>query len=207
MADIQNTQKVRKLRKIRKARPQGQPMSFGAPAKVNYSQPDTSFEDAFNQSSQPNTYFDNNGEAENIHFITEEELVPQTQDSISVLLRNKTVFMLLIIAALIGTIIGYILTPSSNNQAARGLDGIVKNQDLPQGRSRCGIAEPHQGCVLYIMNPKNHEVQAKDFYDIAAKWTRRERYLIETSNMSYSSVRIKPGHIAQINIPPLAYEK
>lgn len=201
MADIQNTQKIRKLRKIRKARPQGQPMSFGAPAKVNYSQPDTSFEDAFSQSNQQN-YYDNNGDAENIHFITEEELVPQTQDSISVLLRNKTVFMLLIIAALIGAIMGYILAPSGNTKTARGLEGVVANKDVPAGLQRCGLVEPHLGCVLYIMNPKKQEIQAKSFYESAAKMTKRERFMIDTSNMSYSSVKIKPGHIAQIIIPP-----
>ena len=205
MAETQGMPKVRKLRKIKKTKPQEQPMSFGAPAKVNYSQPASSLEDAFTQISDDNAVFDNNGDAENIHFITEEELMPQTPDSISVLIRNKMVFMLLIVAGLIGAIFGYILAPSSGTPAARGLDGVVINSDLPAGRSRCGIAEPHQGCVLYIMNPRNQEVLGKDFYDIAAKWTRRERYLIETSNMRYSSTKIKPGHIAQINIPPLKY--
>ncbi|MBQ7632495.1 MAG: hypothetical protein IJS88_00065 [Alphaproteobacteria bacterium] len=205
MEENQSVPKVRKLRKIKKSKPQDQPMSFGAPTKVNYSQPDSFLEDAFNQKSGENTVFDDNGDAENIHFITEEELIPQTHDSISILLRNKTVFMLLIIAGLIGAITGYLLAPSANAPAARGLDGVVINSDIPAGRSRCGIAEPHQGCVLYIMNPKNQEVQGKYFYNTAAKWTNRERYLIETSNMHYSSTRIKPGYIAQINIPPLTY--
>ncbi len=205
MEENQSMPKVRKLRKIKRSKPQEQPLSFGTPTKVNYSQPDSFLEKAYNQESEENTVFDNNGDAENIHFITEEELIPQTQDSISVLLRNKTVFMLLIIAGLIGAITGYLMAPSANAPAARGLDGVVINSDIPAGRSRCGIAEPHQGCVLYIMNPKNQEVQGKYFYNTAAKWTNRERYLIETSNMHYSSTRIKPGYIAQINIPPLTY--
>ncbi len=205
MEENQNAPKVRKLRKIKKFKPQEQPLSFGAPTKVNASQPSSFLEDAFAEASDNNTVLDTDGDAENIHFITEEELMPQTQDSISMLLRNRTVFMLLIIAGLIGAIAGYILAPSSTTQASRGLDGVVVNKDLPAGRSRCGIAEPHQGCVLYIMNPKNQEVQGKDFYTTAAKWTNRERYLIETSNMHYSSTRIKPGYIAQINIPPLTY--
>lgn len=205
MAENQDAPKVRKLRKIKRSQTQNQPMSFGTPTKVNYSQPESFLEDAFNQTTEENTVFDNNGDAENIHFITEEELVPQTQDSIGMLLRNKTVLMLLIIAVLIGAIAGYMMTPLSNAPIARGLDGIVLNPDLPAGRSRCGVAEPHQGCVLYIMNPKNQEVKGKDFYRTAATWTHRERYLIETSNMHYSSARIKPGYIAQINIPPLTY--
>lgn len=206
MEENQNAPKIRKLRKIKRSRPQPeQPMSFGAPTKVNYSQPSSFLEDAFSETADNNTVYDNNGDAENIHFITEEELMPQTQDSIAVLLRNKTVFMLLIIAGLIGAIAGYILAPasSSGSSSSRGLEGVVINPDIPVGRQRCGIVEPHQGCVLYIMNPENRELQGKDFYKSAATWTRRERYLIETSNMKYSSVRIKPGYIAQINIPPL----
>ena len=204
MEENQNAPKIRKLRKIKRSRPQNQPMSFGAPTKVNYSQPSSFLEDAFNETADNNTVYDNNGDAENIHFITEEELMPQAQDSIAVLLRNKTVFMLLIIAGLIGAITGYILAPaSSGSSASRGLDGVVVNPDLPQGRSRCGVAEPHQGCVLYMMNPKNREVLAKDFYKSAATWTGRQPYLIDTSNMKYSSMKIKPGYIAQINIPPL----
>lgn len=202
MADMQNVQKVRKLRKIKRPKqPEQAPVSFGAPTKVNYTQPTyTNPEPAAQE-----TYFDNNGDAENIHFITEEELMPQNPESISHLIKNKTVFMLLIIACLIGAIMGYLMAPKQHSTAARGLDGIVFNPDLPKGRNRCGLVEPHQGCVLYIMNPQNKEVQGKDFYTTAAKWTKRERYLIETSNMHYSSTRIKPGYIAQINIPPLSY--
>lgn len=201
--EIQTGQKIRKLRKIKRPKPQTtQPVSFGTPSKVNYTQPEYHSE---TQNISQEQYFDNNGDAENIHFITEEELVPQSSDSISLLLKNKTVMMLLIIAGLIGAIAGYLMTPKQRSVAARGLDGIVFNPDLPSGRNRCGLVEPHQGCVLYIMNPQNKEVQGKDFYTTAAKWTKRERYLIETSNMHYSSTRIKPGYIAQINIPPLSY--
>jgi len=211
MAEVQTEHKVRKLRKIKRARPQSpQPVSFGTPTKVNYAQPTPTFAETQPAYTEPQAavkeqYFDNNGDAENIHFITEEELMPQQPDSISLLLRNKTVLMLLIIAGLIGAIVGYLMTPKQKNVAARGLDGVVFNPDLPSGRNRCGLVEPHQGCVLYIMNPQNKEVQGKDFYTTAAKWTKRERYLIETSNMHYSSTRIKPGYIAQINIPPLSY--
>ena len=94
-------------------------------------------------------------------------------------------------------------TSSGSTSSKNGLDWVVANPDVPAGRSRCGIAEPHQGCVLYIMNPRNEEVIARDFYTTAAKWTQRERYIIETGNMHYSTTKIKPGYIAQINIPPL----
>ena len=66
-----------------------------------------------------------------------------------------------------------------------------------------GVAERSQGCVLYIMNPQKQEMSAKDFYDLASQMTGRQRFMIETGNMRYANSRIKPGDIAQLNIPPL----
>lgn len=188
----------RKLRKIKRPRPaDGQPVSYGMPSKVNYES------DIAGNYTEEENYFANNGSAENIRFVTEEDLNPQNVETISSLLNNKTVVLLLIMAALFGAILSYLLAPAQQNVSKRGLDGVVFNSDVPAGRSRCGLAEPHQGCVLYIMNPKNQEVVARDFYATAAKWTQRERYIIETGNMHYSTTKIKPGYIAQINIPPL----
>ena len=53
------------------------------------------------------------------------------------------------------------------------------------------------------MNPQRQELNASDFYDLAAQLTGRQRFVIETGNMRYSSTKIKPGEIAQFNIPPL----
>ena len=84
-----------------------------------------------------------------------------------------------------------------------GLQGVVVNPEVPKGRARCGVAERTQGCVLYIMNPQRQELNARDFYDLAAQMTGRQRFVIETGNMRYSNTKIRPGSIAQINIPPL----
>ena len=84
-----------------------------------------------------------------------------------------------------------------------GLQGVVVNAEVPRGRARCGIAERTQGCVLYIMNPQRQDLQGRDFYDLASQLTGRQRFVIETGNMRYSGVKIKPGDIAQINSPPL----
>ncbi len=84
-----------------------------------------------------------------------------------------------------------------------GLQGVVVNPEVPRGRARCGVAERTQGCVLYIMNPQRQELNARDFYDLAAQMTGRQRFVIETGNMRYSNTKIRPGSIAQINIPPL----
>lgn len=84
-----------------------------------------------------------------------------------------------------------------------GLQGVVINAEVPRGRARCGVAERTQGCVLYIMNPQRQELSGRDFYDLASQLTGRQRFVIETGNMRYSSVKIRPGDIAQLNIPPL----
>ena len=84
-----------------------------------------------------------------------------------------------------------------------GLQGVVINSEVPRGRARCGVAEKTQGCVLYIMNPQRQDLNGRDFYDLAAQLTGRQRFMIETGNMRYSSTKIKPGEIAQLNIPPL----
>lgn len=84
-----------------------------------------------------------------------------------------------------------------------GLQGVVVNAEVPRGRARCGVAERNQGCVLYIMNPQRQDLQGRDFYDLASQLTGRQRFVVETGNMRYSSVKVRPGDIAQINIPPL----
>ena len=84
-----------------------------------------------------------------------------------------------------------------------GLQGIVINSEVPKGRARCGVAEKTQGCVLYIMNPQRQDLSGRDFYDLASQLTGRQRYMIDTGNMRYSGTKIRPGEIAQINIPPL----
>ncbi|MCI5634316.1 MAG: hypothetical protein MR350_02535 [Alphaproteobacteria bacterium] len=187
----------RKIRKIKRPRaPENQPATYGVPEKISVQQNSLQNETAEN-------YYDNNGDAENIHFITDEELMPQEPETVTYFLKNKTVLLMLVLAALFGVVLGSTLF-STQETAKKGLDGVVVNSDVPVGRSRCGLVEPHQGCVLYIMNPRNQEVTGKDFFATAAQWTRRERYLIETGNMHYSSKRIRPGYIAQINIPPLS---
>ena len=207
MAENQNQQmgtngphKIRKIKRVRPAAPQ--PTAYGMPSKVNYTAP-----------TKPHTeedlpleaYFNESSAAENINFVTDEDVLPpQQQETIGYFLHNKTVLLLLALFTLFGIIIGSTMFSKKQTARGRGLDGVVFNQDVPAGRSRCGLVEPHQGCVLYIMNPKNQEVLGKDFFATAAQWTKRQRYLIDTGNMRYSNVRIKPGYIAQINIPPIS---
>ena len=193
--DRQQFNEPRKLRKIKRPRPTGSaPGAYGAPTKINYMQ----------NNGEEVSFVGSNGDIENIRMITDED-VQYYQGTIADYLKNKTVLLMLGIAVLFGMALGYVSMPKTQNAERRALDGIVFNSDVPSGRGRCGLTEPHQGCVLYIMNPKNQEVMGKDFYTTAAKWTGRERYIIESGNMHYGNTRIKPGYIAQINIPPLSY--
>ena len=115
---------------------------------------------------------------------------------------NKKTLIIACICIVIGLVLGNFMF--SNKKVVRdGLQGVVTNPEVPKGRSRCGIAEKTQGCVLYIMNPQRSELNGRDFYDLAAQLTGRQRFVIETGNMRYSTVKIKPGNIAQLNIPPL----
>lgn len=196
----QQTDMPRKIRKIKRVRStENKTSSFGLPTKVNAVSKENN--SAFEDSGE--NYFANNGSAENIRFVTEDDFQSAETVTLSYLFKDKTVWLLLILAALIGMIIGTFMF-GKKTVSNRGLDGVVINSDVPAGRNRCGLVEPHQGCVLYIMNPRNQEVTGKDFYSTAAQWTQRQRYLIETGNMHYSNTRIKPGYIAQINIPPLS---
>ena len=117
--------------------------------------------------------------------------------------KNK-VFIIALACLLVGLVVGKLFFGSSTSKIVQnGLQGVIMNPEVPQGRSRCGVAETTQGCVLYLMNPERRELNGRDFYDFASQLTKRPRFVIETGNIRYSSVKIKPGFIAQINIPPL----
>lgn len=102
----------------------------------------------------------------------------------------------------VGVVLGKLLFGTSKI-VHNGLQGVVINSEVPRGRARCGVAERNQGCVLYLMNPQRQDMRARDFYDLAAQMTGRQRFMIETGNMRYANSKIKPGDIAQLNIPPL----
>jgi len=92
---------------------------------------------------------------------------------------------------------------SSPSEEKYGLEGVTLNQDVPAGRPRCGLTERSQACVFYLMNCYKQELTGRDFYKLAAQLTGRAEYSIETVNLHYATVKIRPGYFAQINIPPL----
>lgn len=128
----------------------------------------------------------------------EEEYYADAPQGISV----KLFVVCFVVALIVGALLGKYLL-GETQVAQNGLQGVVANTEVPRGRARCGVADRTQGCVLYIMNPQRQNVKAKSFYDMAAQMTGRQRFMIETGNMRYANTDIRPGDIAQLNIPPL----
>ena len=152
------------------------------------------------------TAFDTDNLANNNqpHFISEDELYPEQQKAplLTKISENKISAIVGVVAFVVGLIFAKIFF-AQQTIVRDGLQGVVVNSEVPRGRARCGVAEKTQGCVLYIMNPQRQELIASDFYDLASQLTGRQRFIIETGNMRYSNKKIKPGEIAQFNIPPL----
>lgn len=140
-------------------------------------------------------------------FIEEKDIRPEKISLKQRFLANDaTTKKAVIISAAIAFVLGFFFAKiffTEETVIRDGLQGVVINAEVPRGRARCGVAERTQGCVLYIMNPQRQEITARDFYDLASQLTGRQRFVIETGNMRYSNVKIRPGGIAQLNIPPL----
>ncbi len=139
-------------------------------------------------------------------FVSDSDLDDDAEESRLLIQDGMFSKKILQIAVAAAFVIGFTLAKlffSTQEIVNNGLQGVVANPEVPRGRARCGIAEKTQGCVLYIMNPQRQDLNARDFYDLASQLTGRQRFVIETGNMRYSNVKISPGEIAQLNIPPL----
>lgn len=116
--------------------------------------------------------------------------------------KKKLLFIASGLCLIIGLFAGKAMF-SSQKVENYGLEGVVTNPDVPSGRPRCGLTDKSQACVFYLMNWYKQELNGRDFYKLAAQLTGREEYMIETDNLRYATVKIKPGHFAQLNIPAL----
>ncbi len=143
----------------------------------------------------------------NAAFLRDEDVMPNTKSwKDKMVVGDLYTGLAVLITAGVFLLFGIIFSKiflSGPTTIQNGLQGVVINPEVPRGRARCGVAEKTQGCVLYIMNPQRQDLNGRDFYDLAAQLTGRQRFMIETGNMRYSNTKIKPGEIAQLNIPPL----
>lgn len=117
-------------------------------------------------------------------------------------IKKSAVYLVAFIFLFIGLLFGKIFF-SEKKIENRGLEGVVANPDTPSGRPRCGLTDKNQACIFYVLNWYKQELNGRDFYKLAAQLTGREEYMIESENMHYANVKIKPGHFAQLNIPAL----
>ena len=115
--------------------------------------------------------------------------------------KTKVLIPLFLLFTILGGVAGY-FGALFQNQGVNELPGVVHNAEIPKGRPRCGIAQKGQGCVLYLMNAQRREIEAKDFFEMAASVLGVPKFQIETANIRYATTRIPPGYIALLNIPP-----
>lgn len=94
---------------------------------------------------------------------------------------------------------------SSNTEqpVIQGLTNLVKNPDIKEQLAYCGQVSETSPCVLYIMNHTRRDRVADDFFEEAAKLTRRNKYTVEIENTGYAKMRIRPSFFAEIKIPAL----
>ena len=116
-------------------------------------------------------------------------------------IKTKVLLPLFLMFAVFGAAAGF-FGAQFQSRGERELPGVVHNAEIPKGRPRCGIAQKGQGCVLYLMNAQRREVEAKDFFEMAANVLNVPKFQIETANIRYATTRIPPGYIALLNIPP-----
>lgn len=159
-------------------------------------------QDIINERQAPNPYV---LESLPPDFSTDEIFEESDNDDFPVV-DEKKIRMKLFLFSLAFFLIGILFQAiffSSSVEEKYGLEGVVLNQDVPSGRPRCGLTEKTQACVFYLMNCYKQELTGRDFYKLAAQLTSREEYMIETANLHYATVKINPGHFAQINIPAI----
>lgn len=198
----------KRLKKVKRPIKRSQPQNPNAPFPQQSNLPSQPSRNAFDlENNLPTTSFQNDfvqpSANEVPHFIDENDLAAENSVNTE---QNFVPKKTLIIAVVLALFVGAFFTKIFFGQqkiVRDGLQGVVVNSEVPRGRARCGVAEKTQGCVLYIMNPQRQDLVASDFYDLASQLTGRQRFIIETGNMRYSSQKIKPGEIAQFNIPPL----
>ena len=135
-----------------------------------------------------------------LNYITDEYVDDLPIDNSYV--KKNVVVLFSLLFLFVGIFVGKSLF-SSQKIETHGLEGVVINPEIPSGRPRCGLTAKNQACVFYLMNWYRQELNGRDFYVLAAQLTGREQYMIESDNLRYANIKIKPGHFAQLNIPAI----
>ena len=136
-----------------------------------------------------------------LDYIMDENLDEEYIDN-SHYVKKQLLYVIAAVCLFSGIFIGAIFF-NEKVEEKQGLEDVVLNPDVPKGRPRCGLTDKSQACIFYIQNWYKQELNGRDFYKMAAQLTGREEYMIETDNLRYATVKIKPGYFAQLNIPAL----
>lgn len=137
-----------------------------------------------------------------LDYVTDENIEDDYSAAASGYVKKSVVYIAAGICLLGGLFIGKAFFAEQKIENY-GLEGVVANPEVPAGRPRCGLTDKSQACVFYMLNWYKQELNGRDFYKLAAQLTGREEYMIETENLHYANIKIKPGHFAQLNIPAL----
>ena len=116
--------------------------------------------------------------------------------------RTPMMLFFFMLFTVIGAGLGFFYG-TMDSRGADELPGVVTNAEIPKGRPRCGIAQKGQGCVFYVMNAQRRDLEARDFFGAASDMLQIPKFQIETANIRYATMRIPPGYIALLNIPPV----
>ena len=104
-------------------------------------------------------------------------------------------------AVIFGILIGAMMFGGSSQPPPKGLQNVIRNQDIRQKLPLCGRVVKGQACVLYIMNATRYDQRAESFFDTALKLTEVPLRKISWANPKYGKQLIPPGALAEIFIP------
>ncbi len=125
----------------------------------------------------------------------------QMSDAQSFLSNSRNLAFILMGAVIFGILIGAMMFGGSSQPPPKGLQNVIRNQDIRQKLPLCGRVVKGQACVLYIMNATRYDQMAESFFDTALKLTEVPLRKISWANPKYGKQRIPPGALAEIFIP------
>lgn len=120
------------------------------------------------------------------------------------IIQTKGVMLMMACVLFMGLLVGMMMGGAGGSQPAQqqgGLRGVIRNKDITVKMPRCGLTDPGQACLLYIMNSTRYDKIAEDFFDEAVKLMGVQKYSIQMVNPVYAKDRIPPGYFAEIKIP------
>lgn len=80
---------------------------------------------------------------------------------------------------------------------------VILNINATNDMRICGSVDASKSCLMYILNNKNYDKIAEDFFEEVAQKSQRPMKAIRESNFNYAKSLIKPGYFAEIVVPAM----